>query len=47
MARLNLTLLGGFQARLSIDAEVMRVGTNPEARTAVRRYVERALGART
>ena len=31
----------------SIDAEVMRVWTNPEARTAVRRYVERALGART
>jgi hypothetical protein len=30
----------------SIDTEVMRVWTNPEARTAARRYVERALGAR-
>ena len=30
----------------SIDAAVMRVRTDPEARDAVRRYVERALGAR-
>ena len=30
----------------SIDAAVMRVWTNPETRDAVRRYVERALGAR-
>ena len=30
----------------SIDAEVMRVWTNPETRDAVRRYVERVLGAR-
>jgi hypothetical protein len=29
-----------------IAAEVMRVWTNPETRDAVRRYVERALGAR-
>ena len=37
-------LLDAHEAR--IDAEVMRVWTNPETRDAVRRYVERALGAR-
>jgi hypothetical protein len=30
----------------SIDAAVMRARTNPEARDAVRRYLEPALGAR-